>query len=369
MMTERILTRRDLNRAALARQFLLEPAALAPLAALRHLIALQGQVSNAPYIGLWTRLRAFQRADLTDLLENRQVVRASSLRGTLHLLAAEDYVAIHPILQPALSRNLQLFARRSADFDIEQFAAQMRAYLREQPRTASEMRAQMETLYPGMGRPQIVDAVRMHLALIQLPPAGTWGFTGKPRHAEAAIWLGRSLTVPESGARALVLRYLAAFGPASVQDMQVWSGLTRLQGIIDALKPELCAFRDERGRELFDLPDAPRPPADCIAPPRFLPEYDNLLLAYADRRRVMADAYYPRVFSVNGGVRGTILVDGFVAGAWKIARLREARRLLIEPFAPLAEPERAALLAEAKRLLRWIADDAQPFAISIAPWQ
>ncbi|MGZ3638488.1 MAG: winged helix DNA-binding domain-containing protein, partial [Ktedonobacterales bacterium] len=237
MMAERVLTLRELNRATLARQLLLERAALAPPDAVERLVAMQGQVSNAPYIGLWTRLQDFQRADLSRLLEQRQVVRASSLRGTLHLMSAEDYLHIHPILQPALSRNLHLFARQTPGFDMERFTALMRSYVQEQPHTAVELRARMEELYPGMGQPRIADSVRMHLALIQPSPSGLWGFTGKPTHTEATAWLGRPLAAPDGGSRRLVLRYLAAFGPASVQDIQTWSGVSRLQQTVDILRP------------------------------------------------------------------------------------------------------------------------------------
>lgn len=361
-MAERILTLRELNRATLARQFLLERASLAPLDALERLVALQGQVSNAPYIGLWIRLRDFQRSDLTRLLEQRQVVRASSLRITLHLLSAEDYLHIHPLLQPTLSRSLQIFAKQTPDFDMQRFTAQIRSYVQEQPRTSVELRARMEELYPGMGQHRIADAVRIHLALIQPPPAGTWGFTGKPTHTEATAWLGRPLAAPEGGVRRLVLRYLAAFGPASVQDMQIWSGLTRLQQAVDLLRPELLAFRDEQGRELFDLPHAPRPPADTPAPVRFLPDFDNLLFSHADRRRVIADEHRSSIFIGNSRCT-SFLVDGFVRGTWKIERTASGSILHITPFEPLTDQERDAVREEAEHLMRWITDGKEPFDI------
>jgi uncharacterized protein YcaQ len=362
-MAERILTLRDLNRATLVRQLLLERANQPPLDAIKHLIALQGQVSNAPYIGLWSRLCDFQRADLTSLLEQRQVVRASSLRGTLHLLTAEDYLRIQPLLQPTLSQNLHLFARQTPSFDLERFTAAMRAYVQEQPRTAVELRAKMEELYPGMGQQRIADSVRMYLALIQPLPAGRWGFTGRPAHVEASAWLGRPLAETESGARLLIQRYLAAFGPASAQDIQAWSGLTRLQQAIESLRPELLTFRDEHGRELFDLPDAPRPSADTPAPVRFLPEFDNLLFSYDDRRRVISDEARAAVL-VGNSTCTTFLVDGFVRGTWKIERARAGRTLVIEPlFAPLVPAVQKALWEEGERMMRWITEGAEAFDI------
>lgn len=363
-MAERILTLRELNRATLARQFLLERAALAPLDAVERLVGMQGQVSSAPYIGLWARLRDFQRADLTHLLEQRQIVRASSLRGTLHLLSAEDYLRIHPILQPALSRNLQLFARQTPHFDMERFTTHMRSYVREQPRTAVELRAKMEELYPGMGQQRIADSVRMRLALIQPPPAGTWGFTGKPTHTEATAWLGRPLAASDGGSRCLVLRYLAAFGPASVQDIQTWSGVSRLQQTLDTLRPELLTFRDEQGRTLFDLPHAPRPPADTPTPVRFLPDFDNLLFSHADRRRVIADEHRSSVFVGNSRCT-SFLVDGFVRGIWKIERSRSGSILHITPSEPLTDQERDAVRDEAEHLTQWMIDGQEPFDIQL----
>lgn len=331
---------------------------------IRHLFALQGQVSNAPYVALWTRVQALQRDELTGLLESRKVVRASSLRGTLHIIAAEDYLQFHPLLVPTLSRNLHLFASRTAGFAMDSFIGAMRAYIREQPRTKAELQVKMDKLYHGMGKMQIADAVRMYLALIQIPSAGTWGFTGKPAHVEATAWLGQPLaSSSDYGRQQLILRYLAAFGPASVQDIQKWSGLTRLQSTIAALRPELLTFRDEQGRELFDLPHAPRPSADTPAPVRFLSAFDNLLLAYNEQGRILADEYYSFVFSNNGLLAATFLVDGFVRGMWKIERQSTITTLLIHPFEPLPPQIQSELRQEGERLMRFALDAAQPFEI------
>jgi hypothetical protein len=225
------------------------------------------------------------------------------------------------------------------------------------------LRAKMEELYPDMGKQHIADSVRMHLALIQPIPAGTWGFTGKPVHIEATAWLGRPRAEQEAGRQQLILRYLAAFGPASVQDIQTWSALTRLQQDIEALRPELLTFRDEQGRELFDLPDAPRPEADTPAPVRILPDFDNLLFSYADRRRVIADEYRSSVFIGNSRCT-TFLVDGFVRGIWKIERTATSATLVIEPlFKPLSPQVQNELQEEGERLMRWILDGAETFDI------
>lgn len=368
-MTERVLSRRELNRAVLARQYLLERAEVPPLEAIRHLVALQGQVSNAPYVALWTRLRAFERAELAELLHARRVVRASSLRNTLHLLAAEDYLLIQPLVRDALSRTLHLFAQRTAGFDLKRFVAEMRAYVREQPRTAADLRAAMERFSRGMGEPRIADGVRISLGLLQIPPAGTWGFTGKPLHTEAEAWLGRPLAAEEDGPRRLIPRYLAAFGPAGAKDILKWSGLSGMRAIqqaFEALRPELVTFRDEQGAELFDLPDAPRPAAETMAPVRILPAFDNLLVAYADRERIIARADVGHVYSNNGYLMATVLVDGFVRGVWKIERRATGSVLLIETFGPLPSATRADLLDEGERLVRWMSDGKAVYTLEYA---
>lgn len=192
------------------------------------------------------------------------------------------------------------------------------------------------------------------------------GVGGTPAYAEAEGWLGSALADPAESFRALVLRYLAAFGPTSARDIGTWSGLTRLAGALAPLRPDLRTFRDERGVELFDLPDAPLPPADTPAPPRFLPEYDNLILAHADRTRVIADADRPRVFLSAARVLGTFLLDGVVAGTWKVERAPRAATLVITPFAPLPDADRDALLAEAEPLLRFIEDSAEARTVRFA---
>lgn len=361
-MVERTLTLRELNRTTLARQFLLERVSQSSLDVIKHLVALQGQVSNAPYVGLWTRLSGFERESLTHQLEERQVVRASSLRGTLHLLAAEDYLQIHPLLRSTLSANLHRFARHAQGFEMDRFVKEMQAYIQEQPRTAVELRTKMEEFFPGMGKMQIADSVRMYLALIQILPAGTWGFTGRPTHVQASAWLGQPFVSSQEGLQNLIRRYLAAFGPASARDIQSWSGLTGLQSTLDVLRPELRIYRDEQGRELFDLLDAPIPSAETPAPVRFLPAFDNLIYGYANRLRVISDAYRPFLSTGNIIVQ-TFLVDGFVRGMWKIERRGPLATLVIEPYGPLSPSEQNELWEEGERLMRWAADDANTFEV------
>ena len=199
----------------------------------------------------------------------------------------------------------------------------------------------------------------MRLPLVQTPPAGIWGRGGSPRFALPEPWLGAPLAEPGESLRALVFRYLAAFGPASARDFQAWSGITGIKSELEKMKPGLRLFRDEGGNELFDLPGAPLPPADTPAAPRFVSEYDNLVLSHADRRRVIADEDRKKVFLTAARVRATFLLDGFVAGAWKIEKTKKAAALIVEPFAPLSTKNRDALAEEGERLLRF-ATDGQP---------
>ncbi len=364
MKSDRPLTLRELNRATLARQWLLDRKVRQPFAAIRSLVAVQGQVSNAPYVGLWSRLRNFKRDDLTALIEGRRVVRAPSFRGTLQLQAGEDYLLFQPLVRRALARNLHLFAKRSKGFDWERVAASLLAHLLERPRTGVELRAKMEELFSGFGKPNILDSVRMELGLLQIPPAGVWGFTGRPTYVEASAWLGETFVASHEGLKQLVLRYLAAFGPASVQDIQSWSGLTRLDSTVEALRSSLRTFRDEEGRELFDLSDAPRPKPDTPAPVRFLPEFDNLVFGHDDRRRIVSDADRPRLLTRDFNC-AAVLIDGFAKGKWKMERQPERITLVIDLFEALSRKAQNELQEEGERLLRWMGGEKVSYTIRI----
>jgi len=356
-MAERILSLRELNRATLARQLLLERAHLSAPAAIKQLAGLQGQLPNPPYIGLWSRLHAFQREELTQLLEQRQVVRTSMMRRTLHLTTAEDYVRFRLALRSLHKRDLDAhFANQPLScLEQERLIAQMRAFVQEQPRTNVELRAKLAALVPEMNE-QLLYKVRISLSLIQVFPGGAWGVGGSPAYTEATRWLGRPFVSEAEGLRSLLLSYLRAFGPASVRDLQTWSGLTRLQPAVDALRAELVTLRDEQGRELFDVPDAPLPSAAVPAPVRFLPDFDNLVLGYQDRQRIIAEGHRPFVFPGNSMVLPTFLVDGFVQGVWKIERTKTGAILLIQPFEPLANTARQELREEGERLMQWVTE-------------
>jgi hypothetical protein len=365
-MTERILTIRELNRATLARQMLLERETLPVPAAIERVAGLQAQVVSPPYVGLWTRLRDFRREDLTNALEERLVVRVAMMRSTLHLMTAEDYLLLRPVLEPALIRALKaFFGKRAEGLDAERLVGAARTWLEEEPRTQGEFRALLSGLEPDQDPAAMSYAVRAYLPMAQVPSGGRWGYSNRPPYALAESWLG----CPVSGTqdlRDLVLRYLAAFGPATVADVQAWSGLVRLKDRIRDLAPDLRVFRDEDGKELFDAPDAPLPPPNTPAPVRFVPDYDNLVLSHADRRRVISDEHRKFVFLSAGRVRATFLVDGFVAGTWKVKKSRGAATIVIEPFESLPQDACEALIEEGERLVRFVEGGARAFEVRFA---
>lgn len=252
-------------------------------------------------------------------------------------------------------------------FEKDRLEASIRAYLQEKPRTNVELRAKISEMIPSMGE-RLLYMVRISLPLIQTYPGGVWGVGGRPAYTEASAWLGRSFASQEAGLRALILSYLVAFGPASVKDLQSWSGLSRLSPAVDALRAELTTFRDEQGRELFDVPGAPLPEADRPAPIRFLPDFDNLVLAHDDRRRFIADAHRPFIFPGRSSVLPTFLVDGFVRGVWKIERTPTGAKLLIQPFEPLAKKICQEVQEEGERLLQWVSEHTNAIDIEFVAY-
>ncbi len=354
-MSGRALTVRELNRATLARQMLLTRATMPAPEAIERLAGLQAQLAVAPYIGLWTRLHDFRREDLARPIEERKVVKATLMRATLHLFSAEDYLRLRATLQPALDQASGSIARRRApDLDYDRAVEAVQAYVAEEPRTFAEISAMLRDLMPSADVGPLRYTARTRLPLVQVPVAEGWSYPAKPRFALADQWLGRPIPA-EPDLRAFVWRYLAAFGPASVADLQTWSGLARLKEPLEALKRELVIFHDEGGRELLDLPGAPRPAADEPALPRFLPEFDNLLLAYSLRTRVIPDVFRSRVYLPALRVAATLLVDGFVAGIWKIETAKRRAGLVIEPFVAIDAATRGVLAEEGERLLRFVA--------------
>ena len=351
------LSRRQLNRALMARQMLLERSAAPLNETIERLVGLQSQTPNSPYVALWSRVADFSPQALGELISDRRTVRIALQRSTIHLVSAADCLALRPVLQPAITRSLSGNYRRQLEgVDIALLEAAGRELVDEQPRTFAELGALLSPRFGGRDPQALAMGVRAAVALVQVPPRGVWGESGLARHISAEAWLGRPLSSAAT-ADELVLRYLRAFGPATVKDAQTWSGLTRLNEVVVRLGPQLRSFTDEHDAQLWDVQEGLLPDADCPAAVRFLPDYDNVLLSHADRSRVIAAEHRPLIFSGNG-VYATVLVDGFAAARWSLDRGTATTTLVIQPFAKLAAADRGAIAAEGARLLELLAPDA-----------
>jgi hypothetical protein len=351
-VSERVLTLRELNRATLARQLLLERRRMSVPKAIEQLAGLQAQWPPSPYVALWSRLEGFERERLTRALLRRQVVKATAMRITLHLLSAGDYILFAGALKaPWVAQLTRRMERMGVDVDVPALAEQALALMADGPRSRSEV---LDVFGSTGEQPWFIwTLVQAELGLVRTPDSAIWRRTvGPVSYVPAQAWLGRT---PDTEPRALVhlvRRYLAAFGPASRADLAQWSGLpiSALAPALDTLEP-LRRFRDEGGRELLDLPRLPLPGADVRAPVRFLPQWDSSLLAYDVRERILPKAYRKTVIQRNGDVQPTFLVDGFVAGTWR----ERSRRVELEPFEPLPRAARRDVEAEAKRLEAFLA--------------
>ncbi|MFJ6935115.1 winged helix DNA-binding domain-containing protein [Streptomyces sp. NPDC101132] len=363
-----VLGTRALNRATLARQLLLRRSEKGAADAVAHLLGLQAQNVKPPYFQLWSRLEGFEPVALAALMESREVLRMVTMRSTIHTHTAEDALVLRPLVQPARDREINNFRKGLVDVDLPRLAALSRRFVEAEPRTMAEIREELLKEWPHADPPALSVAARCLLPLVQVTPRGVWGRSGQVRLTTLDSWLGRTESgdTPDDGRDAAagagagadavldatVLRYLAAFGPASVQDMQTWAGLTRLRDAFERLRPRLLTFRSDSGTELFDLPEAPRPDEDTPAPARFLPEFDNLLLSHADRTRLVPEEYRGRTWQGNQA-RCTFLVDGFLAGTWRLEQPKggAAAVLTVEPFGRLTRQQRAELTAEGQALL------------------
>jgi hypothetical protein len=404
------LSLRALNRATLERQLLLRRAAMAAREAVGHLAGLQAQAPLAPYVGLWTRLAGFGHQELKDLLTERAVVRAHLMRNTVHLLTAEDFVSFRPLFQPLMDRGLAgNFGRNLVGVDLAELRVTAAALLSREALTRVEIGRRLAVSWPEHDPASLAYAATHLLHLVQVPPRGLWGENGQAAWFLGAAWLdGLSVSPPdparpENAREQLVLRYLAAYGPASVHDIQAWSGLSRLREVTERLQhwagqhgagqhgagqhgvgqhgagqhgagrhgsgqqgARLRTFTGPDGGQLLDLPDAPRPgpkDPDVPAPPRFLPEYDNLLLSYAERSRVIPHRRPVPLPPGNGATGGTLLVDGFWQANWKIVK----GTLEIQPFIRLSAADMAAIAAEGERLLGFAAPAGTGTDVRFAP--
>ena len=357
-----LLDTRALNRATLQRQWLLKRRAATIPKAIEHLVGLQAQTANPPYLALWARLEGFEFGALTRLIEQRRIVRCALMRSTLHLVSARDLLSVRPLLQPVLERGLRhsAHARHLEGIELRELARVAHELLSRQALTSGDLGAALAQVWPRRDTTALAMAARCCLSLIHVPPAGTWGSHKNAALCPADVWLAATKPSPDADdpLGQLVLRYLGAFGPASVADITTWSGLTQLAPVIERLGAQLRRYRDAQGRTLFDLARTRLPDADTPAPARLLPGFDNLLLSHADRNRVIDDAHRSRVFGVNGLIRPFVLVDGFVRASWRVDRTKDRATLTVEPFGPLSAAQRDEIDVEARRLLPAIEPEA-----------
>lgn len=359
------LSRQQLNRATLARQLLLAREPLSAVEAIERLAGMQAQEPKHPFIGLWTRVEGFSPEELLEALQAREVVRATLMRSTLHLMSAADYAAVRMALQPPPSVSLRVLGARSKGMDLDKVLPAARKLLRGTPLPFDDIRGKLQKKFPDVNDRALGYAVRTLVPLVMVPAEDErWGFARAASFALADEWLDEPLA--DDAAEALVSRYLGAFGPASAKDVERWSAVGGMKSVLDAMRERLEVFADERGRELFDLPDAPRPDADVAAPVRFLPEFDNLVLAHDDRSRVIADEHRPLVTTKNLRVKATFLIDGVVAGTWTIAVKRKVATLTLAPFGKLTKRATKELEAEGEALLRFAEPDAKSHEVTLA---
>ncbi|MFH8612897.1 winged helix DNA-binding domain-containing protein [Streptomyces sp. NPDC018029] len=355
-----VLDARTLGRATLARQLLLDRADMPALDAVAHLCGLQAQEPQEPFVGLWSRLRAFAPGALCDLLVERRVVRTHLMRRTIHLVTAEDALAWRSRHDAMLRQRVLGVYRRDLDgVDLDELAAAGRAVLADgEPRTMAELTRAVADRWPApppraLGEMLIGGLVPM----VQVPPRGLWRTKAGVRNAPLSSWLGRDIDPPSPDGsdpvgQSLLRRYLAAYGPAATADLRAWSGLAGLPAAVAAARAELVSFRDERGRELLDLPEAPRPDPDTPAPVRFLPAFDNAILGYDDRSRIIDDAH--RGLSVAG--ERVVLVDGRVAATWSVEKEVEKETVLVTPLRPFSRAEHAEVEEEGGALAAFLSD-------------
>ena len=363
-MPEPVLDHRTLNRTLLARQGLLRREPRGVATTIEHLVGMQSQVPRDPFVALWSRIEGFDPAELDQLMTGRGAVRTGLMRTTLHLVTAADALAMRPIFAPVLARVLgsqRAFRNGLAGVDLGELAALGAEHLAQRPMTAGELRPVLAERWPERDPSVLMMGVRYLVPIVQVPPRGLWRGTSQPTLTTLEAWLRRPED-PHRDIGALLVRYLAAFGPASVPDMRTWSWLTGLAEVVAGLRGQLRSYRSEGGRELLDVADGVIVSAETPAPPRFLPEYDNLFLSHDDRARI-AGAWYPE----DRSNRGKLFVDGFLAGGWRIeTKPRTPSRLIVDLFRKLTAEEAGAVGVEADALVRFLAPDAERPSVEMA---
>jgi winged helix DNA-binding protein len=361
------ISQRALNRATLDRQHLLRRVRKPVVGMVEHLVGLQAQTPHTAYVGLWDRIEDFTPDALADRIVDRSVVRMALMRGTIHLVSAADAWGLRPLMQPVLDRvQRSNFDKRLGGIDRDALVADGRAFVTKQPRTFKELGDHLLGRWPSGDRLAMEQTIRTEVPLVQVPPRGLWGRSGPIEHTSIEAWLGApppSLPAIDD----IVRRYLAAFGPASAMDVQAWCGLTRIGEVIDRLRPDLIEFRAEDARALFDVQDAPRPGPDITAAPRYLYDYENILLSYADRSRFIQPGLARSLTERTQGSLSTVMLDGVVAGTWVVRRERSTATLVVTPYRPLTAAERRGLEDEGAGLLAFVAAEAGDRVIRFDP--
>lgn len=360
-----VLTNRKLNRATLARQMLLQRSDMTTVEAVHFLGGLQAQQSNDPYIGLWSRLDGFMHEALTALIVDKTLARATTMRGTLHLHTADDLIGFRALVQNYLMATWRSgFRKRFAGQDEAAVHREGLKVLKKGPTTIGAVGTALKAKFPEAEALALQVFVQMSETLIQVPPTRIWGNGSPPLLERAEVWLGKRK--PALSRIDLVRRYLVAYGPASINDMQIWCRLTKLSVEFKALEKELVVFEGEDGRMLYDLPDAPRPPADTPAPVRFLPLYDNAYLGYDNRRR-MIDERTASGINLFENFKPAVLIDGVIGAGYVVSRKKDAARLEIEPYHKLTKKQVREIEAEGEPFLRFMEEGAASYVIDVLP--
>ena len=369
-MTERVLSERELNRALLARQLLLERKRVSVPTALERIGGLQAQHGPSPHIALWSRVAGFRPEQLDKALGGRKAVKATLMRVTLHIVSTRDYYAFEPLLRTARRGWWADIAPRvGVEFDFDEIGRRTLELVGAGERAPGELKELTLSLTKG---PEPSAGFHWRLAvgsasLVHTPPSGFWGHHGPGRFASDAGWLGRAVTPDDADVQLLVRRHLGAFGPATRGDVSSWSGLpvTKIAPGFEALK--LKEYRDERGRRLYDLPRGPVPPAETRPPVRFLPKWDSTLLAFEapERTRILPEHYRKTVIRKNGDVLPTFLIAGFVAGSWSVKRTAKVATLLLDAFEPVPRGWKRELAEEGERLLGFLEPDTPAYKVQV----
>lgn len=354
------ISNRAVGVATLARQHLLARSDMPAVSMVEHLVGMQAQAPFPPYFGLWSRIDKFQADDLAGLIERAEVVRIVLMRGTVHLVTARDAAFLRPLVQPIMDGDLktnQLHRQALDGADLSAIVRAARGKLSDGPVTTAELGAHLAPLFPEIAPPSLVHVVRNLIPVVQAPPRAVWGQSGQVRLVPLERWAGVALDAAPSPDR-LLLRYLAAFGPASVADAQTWAGLTRLSEVMERLRHRLMTFMSESGAELFDLPDAPRPDPDTRIPVRILAAFDNVILSHSDRSRILGAEAKAKLSTVNGVFPPVVLVDGRVVGELKMSTTKTSSLVTVTPYRRLPKAAVASIGAEARRMSKFAQPDA-----------